>query len=158
MLSKFASALKLQEVRTADYSRQDTASLWHIPGAALLTAALLLGLAGQSVSAQGQNNFFGSSVPGNVPSAANPPTTGGSGGDYSDDEKRMQKKFKSNLQHAKDLVTRGDAMMKKGESKKDDKSYKRGKILKEIGEKQLLELQSNNPFPDTKDNKKNPAQ
>lgn len=105
------------------------------------------------VFAQGsQNSFFGSALPGNVPSAANPPATGG-GGDYSDDEKRMQKKFKASVNHAKELLAKGEAMMKKGETKNDDKMYKKGKILKEIAEKRLNELQANNPFPDTKGEK-----
>jgi hypothetical protein len=115
-------------------------------------AVALAGAALQSAWAQG-NNFFGSSLPGNVPSASNPPATGGGapgGGDYSDDEKRMQKKFKASVQHAKELVTKGDLMMKKGESKHDDKMYKKGKIVKEIGEKQLNDLQANNPLPDAK--------
>ena len=123
-----------------------------------LQLTLLSGLLVASVSAsfgQGQNSFFGSALPGNVPSAANPPAGAGGGGggvppggDFSDDEKRMQKKFKASVAHAKELVAKGDTMMKKGESKHDDKAYKKGKILKEIGEKQLNELQANNPFPD----------
>ena len=37
-------------------------------------------------------------------------------------------------------------MIKKGESSKDEKMLKKGKILKEIGEKSLNELQIDNPF------------
>lgn len=110
-----------------------------------LTSTLALGLSAQQSYGQG-NDFFGSSLPNSVPSASNPPPTGGKG-DFSDDEKRMQKKYKNNLQYYKALVARGDDMMKRGEAKHDDRMYKRGKIYKEIGEKNLTEMQANNPFP-----------
>lgn len=117
----------------------------------VLAAAMIAGSAVQPVPAQ--NDFFGGNLPSSVPSAANPPATASGGGDYTDDEKRMQKKYKSSIAHAKDLVGKGDSMMKKGESKHNDKMYKKGKILKEIGEKQLAELQANNPFPEDKESK-----
>ena len=123
----------------------------------LIAVAMVAGLVAPKVAAQG-NNFFGSSLPGSVPSAANPPAgsggPGGSGGppggDYSDDEKRVQKKMKANVARYKELVNKGEAMMKKGESSHNDKMYKKGKILKEIGEKQLNEIQANSPVPDVK--------
>jgi len=102
---------------------------------------------------QAQNDFFGGSLPSSVPSASNPPATaGGAPGaaDYTDDEKRMQKKYKFSLQHAKELMSKGEAMMKKGEARHNDKMYKKGKILKEIADKRLNELQANNPFSDAK--------
>jgi hypothetical protein len=120
----------------------------------IFTAAVIAGAQAPCVLAQ--NDFFGGNLPSSVPSAANPPATAGGaqgGGDYTDDEKRMQKKYKSSIQHAKDLVGKGDSMMKKGESRHNDKMYKKGKILKEIGEKQLAELQANNPFPEDKEPK-----
>ncbi len=124
----------------------------------LLSAAAALSAAVPQALA-GPNDFFGSTMPGGAPSASNPPPTGNAGmggaGDYSDDEKRMQKKYKANMQRYKDLISKGESMMKKGESSHNDKLFKRGKILKEIGERNLSELQANNPFPDIKkDDKK----
>lgn len=68
--------------------------------------------------------------------------------DYTDDEKRMQKKYKEKIRHAKSLISKGERMMKDGQSGKDDKTFKRGKVIKEIGERQLAELTANNPFPE----------
>jgi hypothetical protein len=65
-------------------------------------------------------------------------------GDYTSDEKRVQKKFKSSLDHARKLIAKGESMMKS----KAEKEAKKGKILKEIGERRLAELRANNPFPE----------
>jgi hypothetical protein len=100
----------------------------------------------------GPNDFFGGSIP--TP-GADPMSAGGMappamppGGDYSEDEKRMQKKYKASLNHARELISKGDKMMKLGESKHSDKIFKKGKIIKDIGEKRLAELEANNPFPE----------
>jgi hypothetical protein len=116
--------------------------------------------------AQGSSNdFFGSSVP--TPSAGGggggsgierPPgvqaaeqqALKASGGDYTSDEKRMQKKFKANLRAAQDLVNKAERMVKDGEKKKDDKIVKKGRILKEVAEKRVAELKEQSPFPDSK--------
>jgi hypothetical protein len=119
-------------------------------------AALLIVLILAPVKAQ-TNNFFGANansksdpadVDENNVNAAMPglstqpaPPTGT---DYTDDEKRMQRKFKGNIARAKQLIGRGDAMMKG--SNKNDKDYKKGKILKETGEKWLAELKSADPY------------
>lgn len=122
-----------------------------------------IGLSGSAV-AQGNNDFFGSSVP--APSAGGgggstidrPPgvaaaeqqalkNTAG-GGDYTADEKRMQRKFKANLHAAEELISKAEKMVKDGEKKKDDKMVKKGKILKEVAEKRVNELKENNPLPD----------
>jgi hypothetical protein len=71
-----------------------------------------------------------------------------SGGDYTSDEKRMQRKYKDNVSHAKDLIERGESMMKGAKGNTSHKDYKKGKIIKDIGEKTLAELQANNPFPE----------
>lgn len=71
------------------------------------------------------------------------------GGDYTSDEKRMQKKYKDNVKHARDLIAKGDSMMKSANGNVNHKDYKRGKILREIGEKSLADLTANNPFPET---------
>ncbi len=71
-----------------------------------------------------------------------------SGGDYTSDEKRMQKKYKENVNHAKGLIEKGDSMMKTAKGNTSHKDYKKGKIIKEIGERRLAELQANNPFPE----------
>jgi len=79
------------------------------------------------------------------------PTSGGS--DYTEDEKRMQKKYKEKVRNAKELIDKGDHMMKG--SAANSKDYKKGKIFKEIGERELAELEANNPFP--KSDKDKPA-
>ncbi len=68
------------------------------------------------------------------------------GTDFTGDEKRMQKKYKSNIAHANSLINRGAQMMKSSENNHSSSVYKKGKIFKEIGEKRLAELKANNPF------------
>ncbi|MBI4532647.1 MAG: hypothetical protein HY711_01770 [Candidatus Melainabacteria bacterium] len=108
-----------------------------------------------SAATAGPNDFFGGSLPGT--SSGSDSASGASGtysppgGDYTDDEKRMQKKYKASLNHARVLIAKGDAMIKKGQASHNDKLLKKGKIIKEIGEKQLTELQANNPFPDMRE-------
>lgn len=110
--------------------------------------AILLGVCSNQSWAAGPNDFFGGSVPGAVQdAAANAPSAAG---DFTDDEKRMQKKYTLSIRHAKNLIAKAEGMMKRAEQKHDNKSFKKGKILKEIGEKQLAELEANNPFPDLK--------
>ena len=105
----------------------------------------------------GANDFFGSSIGGSPdntqgaagasavsPAAAAAPNLNAPAGDYTGDEKRVQKKFKENIKVAQKLVSKGETMMKS----KEDKVSKKGKILKEIGEKRLAELKQNNPFPE----------
>lgn len=126
----------------------------------LLTAVMAAGT--QPVMA-GPNDFFGSAMPAgglpnNPPSEISSPSqfqmpgqakaaeqlnAGGGPGDYTDDEKRMQKKYKASISHAKGLIAKGDKMMKSPV----EKDSKKGKILKEIGEKRLAELEANNPIP-----------
>lgn len=96
----------------------------------------------------GPNDFFGGNAPGGdasmgLPSPAGQPQAPG---DLTDDEKQMRKKFKANLKHANQLVAKGEAMMKAGTKKKNDKTFKKGKILKEIGEKRIAELNEKNPL------------
>lgn len=122
-----------------------------------LSAALWLTVAAQVAFAQGSNDFFGGN-PGqgdpnrnNVPGAqAAEQALSNSNADYTSDEKRMQKKYKQNMTLAQRLISKGEQMMKDGEKRKDDKSLKKGKILKEIGEKRLAQLKENNPLPETK--------
>jgi hypothetical protein len=130
-----------------------------------LTANLVIAAlcAGSGLPAlAGPNDFFGTSVPESAqPPAsqarqapANPyadPTV--PQGDYTADEKRMQKKYKASVQHCKNLIAKGTRMMEIGEKGKKDKEFKKGKILKEIGEKQLAELAANNPLSDILDDK-----
>lgn len=86
-----------------------------------------------------------SGLPGLISPPAKPPS-----GDYTDDEKRVQRKFKDNIAHAKGLIEKGEAMMKSGS--KEDKLYKRGQILKETGLKWLTQLKDNDPYASGKDN------
>lgn len=121
----------------------------------LLTAVMAAGA--QSVLA-GPNDFFGSAMPagqmadpnGNAGQFTTPGQSKAADmlnqsnpGDYTDDEKRMQKKFKASIVHARGLVAKGERMMKSP----DEKESKKGRILKEIGEKRLAELEANNPNP-----------
>src|SRR5579883_2758842 len=82
-------------------------------------------------------------LPGLTAPPAMPPA-----GDYTDDEKRMQKKYRGNISRAKQLIAKGEQMMKA--SNKDAKEYKRGKVLKETGEKWLTELKGNDPYANEK--------
>jgi hypothetical protein len=110
--------------------------------------AILFGVCSNQTFAAGPNDFFGGSVPGAVnDAAANAPTAAG---DFTDDEKRMQKKYNISIRHARGLIAKAEGMMQAAEKRHDNKSFKKGKILKEIGEKQLSELEANNPFPDLK--------
>ena len=69
-------------------------------------------------------------------------------GDYTEDEKRMQKKFKGNMNRAKELIDKGEKMMKAAGNDAANKDYKKGKILKETGEKWLSDLKAGDPFGD----------
>jgi hypothetical protein len=107
-----------------------------------------------------QNSFFGANPssggskstqeddgaigPG-IPPMNTPVTPAPAGGDYTSDEKRVQKKYKGNLAHAKHLIIEGEAMMKAAPNK-ESKEYKKGKIMKEVGEKSVSDLKTNNPF------------
>lgn len=121
----------------------------------LLTAVLA---AGGQPGIAGPNDFFGSAMPagqladpnGNAGQFSTPGQSKASDmlnqtnpGDYTDDEKRMQKKFKASISHARGLIAKGERMMKSV----DQKESKKGRILKEIGEKRLAELEANNPNP-----------
>ncbi len=73
------------------------------------------------------------------------------GADFTGDEKRMQKKYKANINNAKNLIEKGTQMMDSAGKNISSAVYKKGKILKEIGEKSLAELKANNPFAGQKD-------
>jgi hypothetical protein len=103
------------------------------------------------------NNFFGTSVPGQGDMTQPPPganaaagAMGSAGGnaEYTDDEKRMRKKYKANIVSTQKLIAKATAMIKAGEKSHDDKALKKGKILKDIGERRLAELRQNSPFLD----------
>jgi hypothetical protein len=119
--------------------------------ASLAMTLVLFALNGQVVLAQGglggmyggqppgaQGVVEDEKFPGDKPGGSKP------GGDYTEDEKRMQKKYKARIAHDKDLIARGEHMMKSDPKGKD---YKKGKVWKEIAEKDLAELEANNPFP-----------
>lgn len=94
-----------------------------------------------NVEGEGDNQTSKSSAPGMA-------TGNTQGGDYTADEKRMQNKYKSNVKHAKSLISKGESMMKAANGNTNHRDYKKGKIYKEIGEKSLADLQANNPFPE----------
>lgn len=125
--------------------------------AMLCTIVLSISIAPSLAQGSGTNSFFGNAMPGTSgpnPAPDEPPGTPGlnapklpaAGGDYTDDEKRMQKKFKSRLAHDQDMISKGEHMMKG--SNPTSKEYKKGKILKEIGERDAAELKANSPFPE----------
>lgn len=130
-----------------------------ILSAQLAVSAVLIATSG--ALAQGPNDFFGSALPGAsaataAADAASPApvaqepnpyadTTVTHGAEFTDDEKRMQKKYKAKLKHAQSLILKGEKMMNKT---KDSKSCKKGKIFKDIGERRLAELKANNPLKD----------
>lgn len=68
--------------------------------------------------------------------------------EFTEDEKRMRKKYKKSLKHAQELIEKGDRMIKDGEARKDNKSLKRGQVLKGVGERTLEQLKTNNPLPE----------
>lgn len=120
--------------------------------AALFTLAITCANVGPAQA--GPNDFFGGPGTTSTPSAAagaeaaqNQLVDSPQPGDFTDDEKRMQKKYQEKIRHAKSLIEKGETMMKRGEGK-DDKAFKKGKVFKQIGERELAELQANNPFPD----------
>jgi len=101
-----------------------------------------------SIGSEADDTPKGSMFGGKAPQAAppnGPGTVPGAGFDNTTDEKRMQKKYKANLSHFKDLISKGDSMMKSAPNK-EDKTYKKGKILKEMGEKHLADIQASTPF------------
>ncbi|MBY0357111.1 MAG: hypothetical protein K2W82_03845 [Candidatus Obscuribacterales bacterium] len=120
----------------------------------LATIATALSASVPAVFAQGSNDFFGSSIPGTSSppgaQAAEQQLSGAGGGptDYTQDEKRMQKKYRDNLRAAQNLIEKGDRMMKDGEKRHQERETKKGKILKEIGEKRVAELKANCPLPE----------
>jgi len=78
--------------------------------------------------------------------STNPNTNPPMGTDFSGDEKRMQRKYKENLNSAKKLIDKGTQMMDSAGKDTNDPDYKKGKIFKETGEKWLVQLKANNPF------------
>lgn len=82
-------------------------------------------------------------LPGLTAPPAAPPS-----GDYTDDEKRVQRKYRGNVARAKQLIARGEGMMKS--APKEAKEYKKGRILKETGERWLADLKANDPYANEK--------
>jgi hypothetical protein len=126
----------------------------------LLVLALLVS-SGQLVLAQAptNNDYFGGMMPGGnamgVGDGDGNPQANAQGssampkvGDLTGDEKRMRRKYTSNVQHAKDLIKQGQDMEKKGKDSGDPKLIKKGKIYQEIGKKALGDLEANIPTPD----------
>lgn len=120
-----------------------------------ITAAVMAFMLGSSAYAQAPGDIFNgapSMIPGtNAAEGALNQAGADPGnfkaGDFTEDEKRMQHKYRDSIKHAKSLITKGTDMMNSGKKSGNDKDFKKGKILKEIGERQLGELNANNPFP-----------
>lgn len=106
----------------------------------------------------GTNDFFGNSIPtvGDPSSSSRPAASSSSpseissspsASEFTDDEKRMQKKYKLAIKHAQTLIAKADKMIKDGEARKDNKLLKKGQVLKGVGERALENLKTNNPLP-----------
>ncbi len=119
------------------------------------TAAVVAAIVGSPAFAQAPGDIFNgqpSMIPGTgaAESALNQAGADPSNfkaGDFTDDEKRMQHKYRDSIKHAKVLIDKGTAMMDHGKKTGNDKEFKKGKIFKEIGERTFGELNANNPFP-----------
>ncbi len=72
--------------------------------------------------------------------------SGASPSEYTEDEKRMQHKYKDSMNRYKKLIAEGDKMMKEGKARNNDKLYKKGKVKKEIGQRQLDLLKASDPL------------
>lgn len=131
----------------------------------VITATVVAILSTSAASAQAPGDIFNgapSMIPGTnaaegaLNQAASDPGNF-KAGDFTDDEKRMQHKYRDSIKHAKDLISKGTSMMDHGKKSNNDKEFKKGKIFKEIGERQLGELNANNPFPPQQDDSKAPG-
>jgi len=68
-------------------------------------------------------------------------------GDFTSDEKAMQARYRARIAYAHKNIDKGEKMMKDCGNDHNKPEYKKGKVWKEIGEKDLAELKSNSPFP-----------
>jgi hypothetical protein len=117
--------------------------------AGLATMLVLFGLTSEVASAQGSlGGMYGGQPPGAQGVVEDEKFPGDKQGlkpgvDLTKDEIRVRDKYKARIARDKDLIARGEHMMKSDPNSKD---YKKGKVLKNIGEKDLAELEANNPF------------
>jgi len=68
-------------------------------------------------------------------------------GDFTADEKVMQARFRGRVANAHKNIDKGEKMMQSCGNDHNKAEYKKGKVMKEIGEKDLADLKSNSPFP-----------
>jgi hypothetical protein len=68
-------------------------------------------------------------------------------GDFTADEKVMQGRFRARIENAHRNIDKGEKMMHACGNDHNKAEYKKGKIMKEIGEKDLAALKENSPFP-----------
>jgi hypothetical protein len=68
-------------------------------------------------------------------------------GDFTADEKVMQGRFRARVENAHKNIDKGEKLMAACGKDHDKAEYKKGKIMKEIGEKDLASLKENSPFP-----------
>ncbi|MDR3612509.1 MAG: hypothetical protein P4L53_03025 [Candidatus Obscuribacterales bacterium] len=68
-------------------------------------------------------------------------------GDFTADEKLMQNRFRQRIANAHKNIDKGEKMMLSCGSDHNKAEYKKGKVMKEIGEKDLAALKENSPFP-----------
>jgi hypothetical protein len=68
-------------------------------------------------------------------------------GDFTADEKVMQNRFRQRIANAHKNIDKGEKMMLSCGNDHNKAEYKKGKVMKEIGEKDLAALKENSPFP-----------
>lgn len=68
-------------------------------------------------------------------------------GDFTADEKVMQERYKGRIANAHKNIDRAEKMMASCGDNHNKAEYKKGKVMKEIAEKDLADLKSNSPFP-----------
>ncbi|MBX9940461.1 MAG: hypothetical protein K2Y32_14475 [Candidatus Obscuribacterales bacterium] len=164
MLQKKRS-VELNSVNRSNYCLPILPGLARSAGLArfLTFSALLPSLSLVSIAVNpaycGTNDFFGNSIPTvGDPSGSTRPAASSSSSpseissspsasEFTDDEKRMQKKYKLAIKHAQTLIAKADKMIKDGEARKDNKLLKKGQVLKGVGERALENLKTNNPLP-----------
>jgi|AGTN01.2.fsa_nt_gi hypothetical protein len=122
-------------------------------------AALVVLASAASAQSNSANSFFGAGGSGGADAGGTQTTNPYADpsvpkGDFTADEKRMQKKYVESISHARGLISKGEKMIQDGTKRGEDKMAKKGKVLKMIGEKTLAELQANNPLGDLLADKK----
>jgi hypothetical protein len=68
-------------------------------------------------------------------------------GDFTADERDRQARFRRRVNNAHKEIDKGERLMQSCGKDHNKVEYKKGKLMKEIGEKDLASLKGNSPFP-----------